>query len=75
MAKDKGQLRDFEAAFAAPDAETPADAAAPTEEAPEDQGDMKCPCCGASAMNIVKAAQAGGGGMGMGGGGMKMGGM
>lgn len=41
----------------APDAEGPADAAAPGEE--QDPQDVVCPACGASAMKIVQAAQGG----------------
>ena len=52
--------RQFREALETPDVETASD---PAMMAPEGDGDMRCPCCGASAMKIVQASQPPMGGM------------
>lgn len=59
MAGMERQFRDGFAAQAPPDSEGPSDVQGPADE--QDSGDVTCPACGASAMKIVQAAQAGGG--------------
>jgi hypothetical protein len=50
--------KQFQAAMDAPD---PEGASLPAEQPGTEEPDMTCPCCGASAMKIVQAAQGGGG--------------
>lgn len=52
-----GMEREFRDGFAAQPAD--ADVASEAAEMLPDDGDMTCPCCGASAMKIAQAAQGG----------------
>ena len=56
MASMQQQFRD---GLAAPDSEGPSDPQGPMDE--NEGADLRCPCCGASAVKIAQAAQAAGG--------------